>query len=143
MGFRYLNNGISLYSFTKLYCMRLISAPLLYSTWNWRTSLIGSTISSLIIIQRVFSFISYPNCNWERSITKAFLFLVCWCNYCPIYSFNKLYLQSFLLASQSIFIRVLDGYQIGLRTLFHYLAFLALTFPKISLKKASLKIKLI
>ena len=72
-----------------------------------------------------------------------FFFLVCWYNYCPTCSFNKLCLQkSFFLASQSIPIRVLNGCQIGPRTLFYYLIFLALTLPRISLRKVSLKIRL-
>ena len=142
MGFRHLSNGTSSYSFTKLYCIRLISAPLLYNTQNWHTLPIKSAISSLIMIQRVFLFISCPNCNWEKSTTKAFLFLVYQCDYRPIYSSNELYFQSFLLAFQSIPIRVSDGCQISPKTFFRYLVFLALTLLKISLKKVSLKVRL-
>ena len=142
MGFHYLSNRTSLYSFTKSYYIRLISAPLSYSAWNWRTSPIGSVISSLTVIQRVFPSVSYPSCNQERSATKAFLFLVYWYDYHPVYSFNKFYLQSFLLAFQSIFIRVLDGCQIGFKTFFYYLVFLALTLLKKILKKGFLKVRL-
>ena len=139
MGFYYFNNKISLYSFTKSYCMRLILVPLLYSAWNQHTSPIKSAISSLIAIQRVFPFVSCPSYNWERSITRAFLFSS-QCNYRPTYPSNRLYLQgSFLLAFQGYLIRVLDRYRIGPRTLSHYLGFLTLTLLIFSLSKVSLK----
>ena len=130
---------ISLYSFAKSYRIRLISAPLLYSAQSCRTLLVGSIISSLTAIRRVFPSISCPSCNRGRSTTRAFLFLGQY-DYYSTYPSNKLYLWgSFLLASQGYLIRVLDGCRIGPRTLSYCLGFLALTLLTFSLSKVSLK----
>ena len=139
IGFYYLYNRISLYSFTKLYRIRLILTLLLYSAQSCRTLLVGSIISSLTAIQRVFPSISYPSYNQERSATRAFLFSS-WCNYRPTYPSNRLFLQgSFLLASQGYLVRVSDGCRISPRTPSHYLGFLTLTLLIFSLSKVSLK----
>ena len=122
--------------------MRLISAPLLYSTWNQCTSPIKSTIFSLIVIYRVFLFISCPNYSQEKSITRAFLFQFISAIIALFTLLISFISKVFFLAFQSIPIKILNGYWISPKTLFHCLVFLALTLPKISLRKVFLKVGL-
>ena len=102
---------------------------------------IGSTISSLIAIQRVSPSISCPSYRQKRSVTRAFLYLDCQYSYRPTYFSNRIYLQSFPLTSQSIPVKVLDRYQINPRSLSRYLRSLTLTILRFSLRTASLKFR--
>ena len=87
------------------------------------------------------SFYILPQLQLGEVYNQGFSFLDYQYSYRPTCFSNRICLQSFPLTSQSVPIKMPDGYQINPRSLSCYLRSLTLTILKFSLRIASLKFR--